>query len=198
MPSTNGSKSAILYARVSTEEQAKHRAPDMEAEVWDLVSTLIQNPEELRRGLDAMIEEERNLARGNPDEEWRAWSKKLSEVEDERRGYLRLAARGSVSDAELDEALAELDSARNIARRELKAIEGHRERIEQLERDRDEIMDQYAGMTPEALQSLSPEDRNQLYRILKLRVIVDADGSLEVSGPFENILGLCKTDGSAQ
>ena len=35
----------------------------------------------------------------------RVWSDKLADVDQERRGYLRLAAKGRTSDEELDEAL---------------------------------------------------------------------------------------------
>jgi hypothetical protein len=36
-----------------------------------------------------------------------AWLEELAEVEQERRGYLRLAAKGRMTDAELDRALGE-------------------------------------------------------------------------------------------
>ena len=39
----------------------------------------------------------------------------LSEVEAERRGYMRLAAKGRPTDEELDEALSELEDTRRKA-----------------------------------------------------------------------------------
>jgi predicted metal-dependent peptidase len=66
-----------------------------------------------------MIEEERAGMSGDPDREAKAWLERLSEVETERRGYIRLAAKGHMTDEELDEALSELDDVRRTAEREL-------------------------------------------------------------------------------
>jgi len=92
----------------------KHnRAEQAEAAVWELVSGLLKNPERLRIGLEAMIERERPGTRGNPDREAAAWLQTLSDADQERRGYLRLAAKGQISDEELEEALVELDDTRD-------------------------------------------------------------------------------------
>jgi hypothetical protein len=56
-----------------------------------------------------MIELEKRGAHGDPKRQAKAWLDKLAEAETERRDYLRLAARGSITDRELDEALAELE-----------------------------------------------------------------------------------------
>src|SRR5919107_397291 len=77
-----------------------HRAAEAEAAVWNLVSGLLKAPERLRAGLDEMIEQERAGMRGNPDQEAASWMEKLSEVEQERRGYLRFAAKGHMGDDE--------------------------------------------------------------------------------------------------
>lgn len=39
-------------------------------------------------------------------------------------------------------------------------------------------------MTPEALETLTPEERHRFYMMLGLKVIVGADGSLEIDGTF--------------
>jgi len=88
------------------------------------------------------------------------------------------------------EGLAALEETRDLARRELKALEGRRERVEELKRDRDAVLDAYAGMTAGALEGLSAEERNKLYKILKLRVVVRDDGSPEASGVFCGDLGV--------
>jgi hypothetical protein len=103
-----------------------HRAAEAEAAVWDLVSGLLKDPERLRTGLEEMIEQERSGMRGDPDREVASWLEKLSEVEKERHGYLRLAAKGHMTDEELDEALAELEETRTTAEDELAAIRGGR------------------------------------------------------------------------
>ena len=52
-------------------------------------------------------------------------------------------------------------------------------------------MDTYASLTPEALESLSPEERQRLYKMLRLRAVVNLDGSIEVGGEFTDNLEVC-------
>jgi hypothetical protein len=40
----------------------------------------------------------------------------------------------------------------------------------------------YAGMVPEALDELTGEERHQIYRMLRLQVLVYPDGDLDVRG----------------
>jgi hypothetical protein len=159
-----------------------HRAAEAEAAVWDLVSGLLKDPERLRMGLDEMIEQERAGMRGDSDQEAASWLEKLSEGEQERRGYLRFAAKGHMTDEELDEALAELEETRMMAEEELATIRGRKEILEELERDRNALLESYAEMTPEALDALTPEERRQVYGMLRLRVEVAADGTMEAQG----------------
>jgi hypothetical protein len=72
----------------------------------------------------------------------------------------------------------------SLARRKLEALVGRRQRLEELRRDRGAVLDAYVGMTAEALEGLTAEERNKLYKILKLRVVVRDDGTPEVSGVF--------------
>src|SRR5215210_1382797 len=44
-----------------------HRARDVEARVWDLVVSLLRDPERMRAALNALIEEERRAHRGDPE-----------------------------------------------------------------------------------------------------------------------------------
>jgi len=128
-----------------------------------------------------MIDLEREGARGDPEWESKAWLEKLAEAGQERRGYLRLAAKGYMSDEDLDRELAELEEIRKTAERNLATIKDRREHIEPLERDKDVILNSYARMAPEAWDVLSPEERHRLYRMLRLTLVVNPDWSLEVS-----------------
>src|SRR5918999_816206 len=159
-----------------------HRADKVEPRVWELISGLLKDPGRLEAGLEEMIERERAGLRGDPDQEAKTWLERLSEVDQERRGYLRLAAKGVLADEELDEALAELEETRETAERELRAISARRETLEKLERDKEALLGHYASMTPARLDALEPEERHQVYKMLRLTVEVCADGSLEVSG----------------
>src|SRR5688500_6932257 len=120
--------------------------------------------------------------RGDPDQEATSWLEKLSEVEQERRGYLRFAAKGHMTDEELDAALAELEETRTTVEEELASIRGRKEILEELERDKDALLESYAQMTPEGLDALTPEERRQVYGMLRLRVEVAADGTMEAQG----------------
>jgi multidrug resistance efflux pump len=154
----------------------------VERQVWDLVSGLLKDPERLEAGLEELMEHERALMRGDPDQEAKTWLEKLAEVDQERRGYLRLAAKGHMTDDELDEVLADLDDTREAAEQELQAIQARREVIEQLERDKEALLESYARMVPEELDRLAPENRHHVYKMLRLRVEASSDGSLDVSG----------------
>jgi uncharacterized coiled-coil protein SlyX len=90
-----------------------------------------------------------------------------------------------MTDAELDEALAELEETRATVERELAALQNRQETIARLEQDREALLEHYAAIAPEALDSLAPEERHQLYKMLRLEVVVRLDANLEVKGAFE-------------
>jgi hypothetical protein len=56
--------------------------------------------------------------------------------------------------------------------------------IEQLERDKEALLDHYAAIALEALDSLMPEEHHQPYEILRLQVSVRSDANPEVGGVF--------------
>jgi hypothetical protein len=51
-----------------------------------------------------------------------------------------------------------------------------------MERDRETIMEHYAGTIPVSLDDLSPEERHKIYKMLRLEVLAYPDKSLQVSG----------------
>jgi site-specific DNA recombinase len=163
----------------------QHRAEDTEGRVWELIRSLMLEPQDILAGLERMIEKEREAAsRGNPEAEAKAWLEELAMIEVERKGWLRHAARGKMSDAELDEELAALEEMRRTAEAELRKIEARMETVAQLERDLDAMRERYANMSAETLDSLTSEERHQLYGMLGLGATITMDGTLEVSGTF--------------
>jgi hypothetical protein len=164
------------------------RADNVEPMVWDFVSGLLRDPERVQAGLEAMIEREREGMRGDPDSEAKVWLDKLAEVDEERRGYQRLAAKGLMTDEELDSALVELDQTYETARRELEVLCHRRDKMVELERDKEALLESYAGIVPEALDGLAPEERHQIYKMLRLRVVADVDASIEVTGAFGGLV----------
>ena len=112
------------------------------------------------------------------------WTEKLAEVEQMRSGYQDLAAKGLMTFDELGEKLQGLEKTRETAEGELEVLRSRRERIEELERDKEILLKSYASMAPEALDSLLPEERHQVYQMLRLEVVAHVDSTLEVSGAF--------------
>jgi hypothetical protein len=167
------------------------RADKVEAQVWDLISDLLANPEQLRADLDKMIGLERDSLRGDPDKEQKVWLDKLAEADCKRARYQEMAAADLITFDELRARLAELDDTRSVAERELETLRTYRERIGGLEADRDALLDSLVGVAPDALESLTPKDRHHVYKMLKLRVIVGSDGALEISEAFGDGFTMC-------
>lgn len=69
-----------------------------------------------------------------------------------------------------------------------------REQIEQLERDKETLLEPYADMAPDALNNLAPEERRQAYKMLKLRVTSYPEVQLELSGILTNPVGVCSSE----
>ena len=174
--------SGAEYRRGSCKQRMK-RAKEAEEAMWGFVSRIMKDPGRILVGMDALIEQKRSEMRGDPEREAKAWLERLAEVDQERRGYLRLAATGRMSEAELDVAIAELEETRQTAERELDAVGCRREEIEQLERDRDALRASWVAAVPDNLNRLTPEGRNALYHKLRLEMRPNGDG-FEVTGPF--------------
>ena len=109
----------------------------------------------MRAGLEKLIEEERAALRGNPDRESRTWANKLAEVDRKRSAYQDQQAEGLITLEELRKKLAALEETRAVAQGELDALRSRQEHIEQLEHDADTILNQYARMVPEGLDTLT-------------------------------------------
>jgi site-specific DNA recombinase len=166
----------------------KHlRAEQIEEQVWGFVRGLLRDPERIRAGLDRLIDEERAEAGRDPQRDAQFWSRKITEAEVERRGYHRLAVKGHMTDEELATALAELDEIRETAEHELEAVRARGEALDRLERDKDALMESYAGMVSEILEDLAPEERHRIYKLLRLGVHFRPDWPLEITGVFAQV-----------
>jgi site-specific DNA recombinase len=172
------------------------RADRLEGEVWESVRAILTEPERLRDGLDRMIELERaSLVHGDPEAERKHWLQVLADTDEKRAKYQRAYAADVMTLADLKARLAELEEECQVAERELATLRDRHEVIEQLERDRDTLLEHYAQMVPEALDELIAEERHQVYTMLRLEVLVYADGTTEII--FGDPLGyaeVCTTD----
>ena len=75
-------------------------------------------------------------------------------------------------------------TTRSVALAELEALRSRREQIERLEDDAHVLLKHYAWILPKTLDNLTSEERHSIYRKLRLKAVVSADGSVEVTGVF--------------
>jgi hypothetical protein len=174
------------------------RADKLEPLVWARVYDIMTNPEQLRDDLDTMIEIKRNEARGDPQREAKAWLDKLAEIDRKRSAYQDQQAEGLITLDELRAKLAALEETRKTAQRELKALSRRQEEIEELERDRDALLEYYTDTAPDALANLTPQQRHHIYKMGRFEVLAHADGTIEITGPLvPNLVQLCKAEPSS-
>jgi hypothetical protein len=121
---------------------------------------------------------------GDPEAEARAWAETLVDLERRRDRYQEMFAAEAMTLHELRAKLEAVEEARETAKRELGALAGRRERLEEMERDKGLMLESYAALAPEALDALSPEERRKVYVILNLTVEALADGGLKMSAAF--------------
>ena len=163
--------------------RTNYRAEKIEAQVWKTVSDMLTHPEQLRTDLEEMVDQKRESnRRGDPELERKAWMGKLAETDSMRSNYQEQTAKGLMTIDELAARLEELEGTRRETERELAILEHHQDNIERLERDKDLLLDHYAAMAPEALSSLTPEERHGVYKMLGLTVIAHLDGDVELAG----------------
>ena len=96
-------------------------------------------------------------------------------------------AKGHMTDEELTAALSELDEVRETAERELESARAREEALDRLKRDKDTLMESYAGIVRETLEDLAPEKRYRIYKLLRLGVRFRPDWPLEITGVFSEV-----------
>jgi DNA repair ATPase RecN len=166
--------------------------------VWDLVLSLLRDPERLRSCLDKLIEEEHRALRGDPEREAKVWLKKIAEVDLTRGRFQDMAAEGLITFDELRTKLEDLEEIRKIARRELEGLEDRRRRLADLEQDKSTLLETYSEKASKGLDYFTPEDRHQAYKKLRLSVLVHPGGDLEVTGILKQAEELSKKGGTSR
>ena len=109
--------------------------------------------------MDQLISQERDGRHSDPEREAEAWAEKVAECARLRGAYQDQQAAGLMTLAELGSKLEELEITRQMAEAEIVALTVQEERVEELERDRDALIEFYAGAVPEALGSGSTQRR---------------------------------------
>ncbi len=112
------------------------RAEGVETAVWELVRGLVTDPERLRVGLDAYVEQERAKVGNDPDTERKGWANRLAAADRKRTKYQEMYAADAMGMAELKDRLAELEEQHAQATRALAEIGRRAHKLAALERDR--------------------------------------------------------------
>ena len=141
------------------------------------------DPERIKAGMEKLMDDEAAIWRGDPEREAEVWAEKLEECARLRRAYQQQQAAGLMTLEELGSMLKDLEETRKLAQDELSNAAVRRNRLEGLERDRDELLSFVTEAVPEGLENLTGEERNRLYRMLRLEVTPSSEG-YEVKGVF--------------
>jgi hypothetical protein len=174
--------SGAYHKRDSCSARTHHKAEEVEARVWDVVSGVLKDPERLRTGMNHMIEQESRASHGDPETEAQKWLEQISDAGRKRARYQEMAAEGLVGFEELRTRLATLEDTRKIAEREMRALQRRTEYLARLERDRDSLLESYADLMPEAIDALESKERHRVYRMIRMEVHVAPEGSFALSG----------------
>jgi hypothetical protein len=135
------------------------RIERVEPLVREFVVEVLRDPDTIRRGLEALVQRELELERENPEILAGELTEKLSENDRRRRAYQDQQAMGLMTlEAELQ------DEERN------------KQKVMDLERDREAVLTSLAESIPEALDKLTGEEINRVYRKLRLRVVPSEKG----------------------
>jgi DNA invertase Pin-like site-specific DNA recombinase len=100
-----------------------HPAEDLEYTAARMFEDTVNSGTLLRLFDEAVAKMEEQTGRRDALEKLATLTEKLTELDTERRGYLRQNARGSLSDAELDAILSEVDNQREAINAELRHVE---------------------------------------------------------------------------
>lgn len=152
------------------------RAEDLETRVADFVTDLLTDAGKLTAKIDALIDQERRALR-DPEPETKAWAAKITEIDRKVEGYWDLAASGDIPKDRMRAKVAELEDERAAAEDALADIDDRRERIRELERDRDALLRDYRQRAQAGgIATLTPEQRHEMYRRMRLTVKVSPGG----------------------
>ena len=110
------------------------RADKVEEKVWNFVSEVLTDPSCLARGLERMLEDERQPSSG---EDETSWLKKISEVDGKQERLLNLHLDGDITAAQFRAKSAELREARVAAESQLEVARSRFARLEDLKRSKD-------------------------------------------------------------
>ena len=130
-----------LHGQAGCTNSKNFKAEDLEQRVWEYVRGLLLQPERLRAGLERYVEREREQAlRRDPEKEANLWQEKIVAADRQRTKYQEMAVEELITFEELRQRLGGLEETRKTAQSELESISLHQQRLEDLERDAEDLV----------------------------------------------------------
>lgn len=168
------------------EVRTNYRADELEAEVFEWVVLLVSHPTRLEEELDKEIARiRRSEGSGDPEREAQSWLRQIEDLESRRARALDLAVDGLMDRDTLRQKLSELDAQKQTAEAELAACRDRRGRVEDLEALKEELLVRFMFEGPELMLHWTPEQRNEVYRRLGIKVVALPDGGVTIEGIVE-------------
>jgi hypothetical protein len=152
------------------------RIDRVEPVLRDFVFGVLSDPDTIQRGLDSLIQRETEEVRDDPEQVVTTLEDRLSQNTHLRRAYQDQQAEGLMTLEELGAKLEELEDTRKVLEADLASLERSRQKAKELENDRDAVVASLAATIPEALENLTGEEINTVYRKLRLRLIPSEEG----------------------
>jgi site-specific DNA recombinase len=172
--------------KAACEVHKNYRADDLEQEVFEWVALIMSHPTKLAEQLDLEIERiKRSERSGDPEREAQGWLRQIADLEARRARALDLAVEGLMDRDTLRQKLGEFDEQKQTAEAELAACRDRRSRVENLEALKEELLVRCMFEGPKIMSRWTPEQRNDVYRRLGIKVLALPDGGVEIEGIVE-------------
>jgi DNA repair ATPase RecN len=152
------------------------RIEQVEPLLRDFVFGVLSDSDTIQRGLDSLIQRETEEERDDPEQVISTLEDRLSQNTHLRRAYQDQQAEGLMTLEELAARLEELEDTRKVLEAELASLERSQQKAQELEKDRDAVVASLAASIPDALDNLTGEEINTVYRKLRLQLIPSEEG----------------------
>jgi len=158
-----------------------HRAENLEAYVFEQVRAFLSDPDLMRTGLTELVaseakEQERDRT------ELAYWTEALQNVEMKIDRLLDLYLDGRLDKVRYEEKMESLRAEETNARKEVERLKARRGMVEAAQRNLEALVESYAQTVPVHLDTLTPEERHEVHRMLGLRIRLDNTGVVEIGG----------------
>ncbi len=145
------------------------RADEAEPQVWEFVYGILTDPARLVHGLEKMMESERQPSAKDTYEA--SWVKRITEISVKQERLLDLHLNGDVTREQFRSKSAELERCSRCgggANRSGSLL--RLTRLKDIERSKEDLISHYASLMPQGLGELPPEERNRIYKMMRLHV----------------------------